>query len=315
MARPRLGRPNVHLLVAVAIAGTVSALVPSSATAAPAANTAKPLLPATGSYLGFHGQDMTTIEARMGRRFDVVSHYTRMNGRLANAAKADVAAGRIPLVLFGNGANTAAVARGAYDGYLNSLADSIKALGRPVYVSYAHEMDASANRSWVGSPQAFIQAWRHIHDLFARRGAGNAAWVYTLTGPAFQGNYGSTPANQYYPGDAYVDWIGTDAYNWGGCRGANEWRSFADTFKYFYAWGSRQSKPLMIPETGSVEGAPGAKGQWYVDAAKALRNMPRIKAVTFYSSVDNNGRKRCDWRPTTSSSSLAGFVSMARSFP
>jgi len=68
-----------------------------------------------------------------------------------------------------------------------------------------HEMNGGW--FWWGAqePEAFIAVWRHMFEYFSKtKGLDNLLWVY---GP----NKGARTA-AYYPGDAYADLIGLDAY-------------------------------------------------------------------------------------------------------
>jgi len=68
-----------------------------------------------------------------------------------------------------------------------------------------HEMNG--DWFWWGGkdPATFIKVWQHMFDYFSQtKGLDNLLWVY---GP----NHGKNTA-AYYPGDAYVDLVGLDAY-------------------------------------------------------------------------------------------------------
>ncbi|MCB1128097.1 MAG: beta-mannosidase, partial [Verrucomicrobiae bacterium] len=68
-----------------------------------------------------------------------------------------------------------------------------------------HEMDGGW--FWWGGhdPAVFIRVWRHMFDYFTNnKQLDNLLWVY---GP----NHGSKTGD-YYPGDAWVDIVGLDAY-------------------------------------------------------------------------------------------------------
>jgi hypothetical protein len=150
-----------------------------------------------------------------------------------------------------------AIAEGAGDGYLLSLSARIARSGVPVYVRLLPEMD-NANNAYCafnqdGSPRglshslaSFRAAWRRVvlivrggpvAAIDARlralalppvRGTGAAAlprprvafvWVPQTAGsPDMPAN----GPNAYYPGNAYVDWVGTDFYskfpNFGGLQ-------------------------------------------------------------------------------------------------
>jgi hypothetical protein len=245
------------------------------------------------------------LEAAIGRKLAIGHSLVPWGAGLGSLPAWNVAEGRTPMISFGNGASPRAVAAGRYDTYLTSLARSVAALGRPVLLRYASDMDRSR---WAGSAQSttsFVAAWRHVHDLFGAQ-AVPASWVWSPTAAAFADG----GAARYWPGDGYVDWIAADGFNKNGCDGrAAGWRDFGRTFSAFSAWGSARGKPLMVAETGTVEdpGDPARKAGWYLGAAAALaQSMPGLRAVVI---VDRPGR--CDWRPDTSTVSLQGFVSFA----
>ena len=86
----------------------------------------------------------------------------------------------------------------------------------------------------------------------------------------------SGTAQAYYPGNAYVDWICADGYNWAPELPGASWRSFQEIFAPFYRWGRSTGKPMVIGEFGTVEGAPGAKAAWFAQAdARHPHAVPR----------------------------------------
>jgi hypothetical protein len=141
-----------------------------------------------------------------------------------------------------------AIAEGAGDGYLLSLSARIVQSGAPVYIRLFPEMD-NANNAYCAFNQdgssrgashslaSFRAAWRRV-VLIVRggpvaaidtrlralglppvRGTSAAALAHPrvafLWVPQTAGSP-DTPANSaqaYYPGDAYVDWVGTDFYS------------------------------------------------------------------------------------------------------
>jgi hypothetical protein len=140
------------------------------------------------------------------------------------------------------------IAQGHGDGYLLSLSERIAQRGEPVYIRLLPEMNQANNaycafnndgssRGPSHSTKSFRNAWRravivlrggtvaaidaHLHTLGlpplhgAREAALPKAPVAFLWAPQTAGSP-DTPANSaeaYYPGDAYVDWVGTDFYS------------------------------------------------------------------------------------------------------
>jgi parallel beta-helix repeat protein len=243
------------------------------------------------------------FEQRIGRRLAIDHTYVPFGAPLGWRPAWDIELGRIPLITIGNGASTIEVAQGRHDVYLRQLAEAVRKLGKPVYLRYAHRMDDPANRGWVGSPEAFLAAWRHVREIFAGL---PASFVWAPTAAAFA----SDAADRFYPGDELVDWIAADGYNGPGCRaGQGGWRELSEVFADFYAWGSGRGRPLMIAQTGSVEdpGDPGRKAAWFDTAARDLAaEMPAVQALVYFEA-----RKPCDYRVATSSRSLEGFRRLA----
>src|SRR5581483_5941039 len=212
-------------------------------------------------------------------------------------------------------ANIALAAPGSaiYDRIV-SWADRIKAFGALIYFVFDHEPE-TANPKYVGTPSDFVDAWRKVVEIFRERGANNARFVLTLTAHTFARTDGRS-ASAWYPGDAYVDAIGADGYNFFGCRPntGQSWRSFAQIFEPVREFGlSHASKPLMIPEWGSVEdpATPGRKAQWISDARSTLESpdWSQFKAVLYYHSQSSTP-PRCDFWADTSSSALGAFAAM-----
>jgi beta-mannanase len=228
-------------------------------------------------------------------------------GSLQWRATWDLNSGRVPLITFGAGGDTQAVANGDHDTYLASLAGAVRSLDKPVFLRYAPAMDVAGDASWVHSGKDYVAGWKHVRQLFAGT---RAAWVWSPTANAFAGGGGGV--EQYWPGEDSVDWIAADGYNRYACQGAatGSWRELSDIFRSFYAWGSTKGKPLMIAATGTSEDPAdqARKGRWFDNAARALQtSMPNVKALVYSQSTSSG----CDWRTESSDASQAGFDKLA----
>ncbi len=140
------------------------------------------------------------------------------------------------------------IAAGDYDGYIRQFATAVKAFGHPVMLSFAHEM----NGTWYpwgrshATPAQFIAAWRRIHTLFSRQGVTNVTWSWD---PSHTGG----PASQWWPGPAYVNWIGIDGYLRPG-------QTFAEIFAQQLAnIRSVTQQPIFIAETAVAPSAGQAR--------------------------------------------------------
>lgn len=95
---------------------------------------------------------------------------------------------------------------------------------------------------------------------------------------------------RYYPGDAYVDVLALDGYNWGTVRPWSTWRSFEDIFAGPYARVTAIGpQPVWLAELAST-GEGGDKAAWVRDML-ASTAFPRITALVWF-----NQDKETDWR-------------------
>jgi len=124
---------------------------------------------------------------------------------------------------------------GKYDHLLKRFADGAKKFGKPVFVSFGHEMNGNSY-PWAGNADLYKKAFRHVHDVIQKAGAKNITWVWN---PDIV-----SAVRDYYPGDAYVDWVAIDGYNWEGTATASS--LFSKSIKTLKTFG----KPIMIGEFG-----------------------------------------------------------------
>lgn len=201
-------------------------------------------------------------------------------------------------------------------------AQQIRSFGALVYVVFNHEPDAKTSRP-MGTPGDFVAAWRRLIGGYRAAGVRNARYVWTLTGWSFgqaEAN-GRTRADDYYPGDGYVDDIAADTYNFAGClRQGGRWQSPAELIDPQRRFGLRhRGKGLMLLEWGSVEdpAVPGRKAQWLREAT-ALLGSPAYRQ--YRVAVHWDGRysgvlagTACDFDYRTSPGALAAWRAMATS--
>ncbi len=279
-------------------------------------NLVKVAVPAAGtSYLGaftpsgpYSPATMDSFTTAAGRRPSVVMWFQSWGGSGtafdANAMNTVVAKGAIPMVTWEPwGYSLDAIVAGSADTYVTAWAKAARAWGKPLFLRFAHEMNAphypwseQANGNGAGD---YARAWRRVHGLFAAAGAANVSWVWC---PALDYT-GQTPLTGLYPGAAYVDWVGVDAYNggtalsWGGWLTFNE--LFAPTLTKLDALAP--GKPQLIGEVASVEQG-GSKAAWIADMFAQLANRPAVRSFTWF-----NEAKEADWRIQSSSSAQTAF--------
>jgi mannan endo-1,4-beta-mannosidase len=245
------------------------------------------------------------------------------------SVQAIAAAGATPVITWepmyyrrADGAETmipaAKITGGDYDRYVEDFARSAAAWGRPLIIRFAHEMNLSRYH-WGGaaadygpaSPERFKAMWRHVVDVFRRVKAKNVRWAFCPNCESVPGAGPGNPApwntaQAYYPGDAYVDLLGMDGYNWGNTQTPEKhgwrssWRSFADTF------GSMQGqlralapdKPLYVFETACAP-TGGSKPAWLAELPAVAQRWKLAGVIWFEAN------KEVDWRLTTGVSPAA----------
>ena len=197
----------------------------------------------------------------------------------------------------------AQIANGSFDSYLNRWANEIKNWNRPLWLRFAHEM----NGDWYpwsegvngNTSGQYVAAWRHVHDVFAQAGVTNVKWIWT---PNVLMD-GRPSLASLYPGDAYVDWVGFDGYNWGTSASWSTWQSPTSVMGATLA-ALRQitARPIVIGETASSE-VGGSKAQWIQQFFSMLSANPDVKAFLWF-----NLNKENDWRIESSQAAQAAFA-------
>ena len=168
---------------------------------------------ATGAPDTYAG--VSAFTAAIGVRPRLVVYYSGWLEPFQTSFAATVAKhGAVPLVqLNPTHASVAAIAAGQYDAYLISYAKAVRLYGKPVILSFGHEMNGTWD-SWGythTSPVTFVAAWRHIVDIFRAHGARNVTWMWTVNIIKTKNGEIPNPA-PWWPGRSYVNWVGIDAY-------------------------------------------------------------------------------------------------------
>jgi hypothetical protein len=259
----------------------------------------------SGALLGqYYGAGSVAQAAKkLGRTLPIhLTYYAWDADWTGTVTKADLAAGRIPLVNWEpHHIDFSKIIDGSLDATIMARANGSKALGKKFFLDFAAEMNG--DEAWSGNnAPLYVSAYRHIHDLFVATGAANVVWTWCPNVTDVDG--GNRHTMDYYPGDSYVDWTGVDGYNWGTKNGG--WQSFHDVFRNIYPLLAKKTKPILIGEMSSAE-AGGDKAKWIEEIIPTLRNsFPLIKGLVWF---DVN--KEADWRISSSLASEAAFIRMA----
>jgi beta-mannanase len=139
------------------------------------------------------------------------------------------------------------VTNGSYDAYLTTFANSVKAFGHPVLLTYDHEM----NGDWYPwgdtevTPAQWIASWQHVTTLISSI-APNVTWVWA---PNIAVS-GSSIAS-YWPGNGYsnphVGVVGLDGYYQ---TTGSTWTSIFTPSVTQVKSASGNNYPFIVAETG-----------------------------------------------------------------
>ena len=275
----------------------------SAGSAGKASATSDILVPTNGALLGQYYGDASieATKAKLGRTLPVhLTYWAWADDWTGGATKADFAAGRIPLVNWEPaGIDFKMIVNGSLDATIKARAAGAKALKEKFFLDFAAEMNG--DEAWSGNDaKLYVDAYRHIHDLFVAAGATNVVWAWCPNVTDTDGTNAATLS--YYPGDDYVDWTGVDGYNWGG----GDWQSFSEVFKDIYPLLASKKKPILIGEMASSE-TGGNKSAWINAMIPSLKSdFPLIKGVIWF---DVN--KERDWRISSSAATESAFRAMA----
>lgn len=177
------------------------------------------------------------------------------------------------------------VTEGKFDWYFDDWIAGVKAFGDPIFIRLSHEMDGDwypYSEGWKNNPTRnttgdFVAYYRYVVDRFRKAGVDNVAWVWCVNGD----RSGGKDWMDYYPGDAYVDWLGIDPYS------ARNPREMIEPLLTMYP-----GKPLMIPECGTGPDQSkwnkqfAGNAAWVSELFDVIESNPRIKALCWFEFGD-----------------------------
>ena len=297
-----------------------------------------------GVYLGtFHGTSSSSVRLfeEIGKDIAISASYLNFASAFnSGLLRSNAYVGRISFLTWEftpgpkldeegySGRVLEAIVDGLYDDYLVNWAEGMAEFGKPVFLRFGHEMngdwypwsgvknggsnlDGYDSPELADGPERFVDAFRHIHDIFIETGADNALCDWCPNAPFADMEQAlgawNSPAN-YYPGDAYVDWMCFDGYNWGstvfGQQFNAQWRTFDEIFNESYVelQAINAEKPIIIGEFASTEEG-GDKAAWIRDSFSAIReDYPQIRGLIWFHIA-----KETDWRINSSDESIAAY--------
>lgn len=214
----------------------------------------------------------------------------------------------VPMFPSGKGSSLGACAEGRYDNHWSDLARNLVAAGlADTIVRPGWEFNGGWY-GWAAKGRAaqYAGCFRHVvTTMRAARGAQfRFDWNPALGAVEF-------PAERAYPGDAYVDYVGVDAYDtsswkrlYSGDHGLRFWSRFA----------ARHHKPMALPEWG-VAGGGGGRGddpRYVNEMFKFMTNPDNHVAYEQYFDVTSSVARHDIDPGTPFPRSRAAFVDWMR---
>ncbi|MDP9091823.1 MAG: hypothetical protein M3N95_02495 [Actinomycetota bacterium] len=171
---------------------------------------------------------------------------------------------------------------GTHDAELRQQAHALATYHGRIYLRFAHEMNGSYYPWGVGTngntAAQYVQAWRHVHDLFGTIAGLDLAWVWSPLNIESQGAHG--PVSQLYPGNAYVDDVGMTAYEHRSGRAQNTFDAMIKVLTSF------TTKPIILAEIG-VDSP--AKSEWLASLGAYLMRTRHIIGFVYFQTRKSTG--------------------------
>ena len=106
--------------------------------------------------------------------------------------------------------------------------------------------------------------------------------------------------SDYYPGDAYVDYVGVDGFNF-----ANPWQTFGEVFDTAITKLQTYHKPIYIFSMGSTAGS--SKAAWITEGLGThIKTYPNVKGWVWFNMNDRG----TNWLIDSDPASLSAFKSV-----
>src|SRR5579859_1693756 len=271
-------------------------------------------------------------QGALGRKLAIVRVYDHLgeqfNNPMVDRLMAQGTTLLVSLDTVPGGTPYSAITAGQQDAYIRAFLEAVNQSAiryhlPAIYLTFEHEANAPAHHHGLGTPQQFVQAWDHIHQLAASahldwNQGGRIHWVLILTHFA----YINGSASQFWPGTSEVDIVAADGYNTGGCRTARKSGQpfttgvtppvspsslFTDVVKFA---ASNGGLPVFIAEWGSVAyPSPSVRANWIGQMGSFLRSNPTIHAALYWDSQV----PPCNYIIDNSPSSLSALTTLAQS--
>jgi|SRR5581483_9605901 len=252
-------------------------------------------------------QNIAPLESELEKPIDLAAYFYAFEDAFPSSFGSTIRDKNKTLVIFWESSNVSldSIIHGDSDAYILQFAADAKSYCGPIILVPFNEMNGNWN-SWSGSfksngGEKIIQAWRHIHDLFTIAPNVKFGWSVNNTNIP---NVASNTIDHYYPGDAYVDYVGTVGYNFANQSSWSDYQKiFSPVLKKLVAY----KKPIYIFATASAAGPK--KAPWITNTLSQIHSDPRISGFIWF-----NQNKEKNWLIDSDPQSLQAFKQAIQEF-
>ncbi|MEO5893127.1 MAG: glycosyltransferase family 2 protein [Ferruginibacter sp.] len=174
------------------------------------------------------------------------------------------------------------IVKGKYDDMILAFARQVIKLNKPVYLCYNNQPIKNKYPLFSPvkcNPDNYVAAWKYIHQQFEKAGGNKVIWVWKP--------WDTASVAGYYPGPAFVDWLGVDNLD----LGSDPSKTAAISFDYRYRPYHllpvfRSGPPVMITQLKSNRA--GAKNWWKATWDVINTDFEEIRSVVIEMDNESN---------------------------
>lgn len=251
-----------------------------------------------GVPFGFMAEEIVAQDARGG--INAISWHLR--NPLSGGDSWDVSAS--PLKEIGDNAalsDTLDVWIGRAADFILSLKD---ANGNRIPVIFRPWHENTGTWFWWGAgnstPEQYIDVWKRTRRIFDEKGVDNVVWAYSPDRVPSPELYFTT-----YPGDEYVDILGSDIYHFGGQEGTQNYREMVSgLLPYVAEEAAKRGKLVAFTETG-LEGV--VMDNWYTEVLLPLVSDIPVAYVCVWRNANQEEKPEHYYAPYAGHPAAADF--------
>ncbi|MDE6116214.1 MAG: glycoside hydrolase family 26 protein [Duncaniella sp.] len=175
------------------------------------------------------------------------------------------------------------------DSWIGRAADFIKSLkdadGNPIPVIFRPWHENSGTWFWWGAgnatPEEYIALWKRTRQIFDAKGIENVVWAYSPDKDLTREQYFLT-----YPGDEYVDILGTDIYHFDGENGVQQYMDRVKAqMPFVVEEAQKRGKLAALTETG-LEGL--TVPDWYTRVLlPSIKDLPIVYVCVWRNAIES----------------------------